>query len=193
MGEARRYGGQLEIIEILKVKMNRLAKMIFKPSCLLLSIFLFFTFSACRRLPNVQGKGEVFLQGIWAQDSIANANKLLNYTQHQFKITCDSFYVDLTTFSKVNYYEESCFNKGVWQEHAKGTYVVKGDTLILEGTFTKSNYKQKVSGCYRNGRYLTSFKIKNSSDKQLQLENITDKRACLLVLKQQITCVPKEL
>lgn len=162
-------------------------------SFLLSTFLLFFSLTACRRLPNVQGKGEVFLQGIWNQDSIANANELLSYTQHRFKITCDSFYVDLTTFSKVNYYEESCFNKGVWKEYAKGTYVVKGDTLMLDGTFTKSNYKQKVSGCYRNGRYLTNFKIKKSSSKKLELENLNNQTECLLALKQQITCVPKAL
>ena len=155
--------------------------------------FLLLTFSACTRLPNVQGKGEALLQGVWRQDSIANADQLLNYTKHQFKITCDSFYVDLTTYSKVNYYEDSCFNNGVWKEYAKGTYVVKGDTLLLNGTFTKANYKQKVSGCYRSGRYLTSFMIKSSGANQLVLESLNDQRECILALKEKITCVPKEL
>ena len=153
---------------------------------------LAFLFS-CTRLPNVQGKGEMLLQGVWNQDSIVNAGKLLNYTQHRFKISCDSFYVDLTTYSKVNYYEDSCFNKGIWKEYAKGTYAVKGDTLILNGTFTKSNYKQKVSGCYRNGRYLSNFKIKSSSANSLVLESLNDQRECILVLKEKIICVPKEL
>ncbi|RZK52548.1 MAG: fumarate hydratase, partial [Pedobacter sp.] len=148
---------------------------------------------SCTRLPNVQGKGEALLQGVWNQDSIANSSKLLTYTQHHFKISCDSFYVDLTTFSKVNYYSDSCFNKGVWKEYAKGTYIVKGDTLILTGTFTKDNYKQKVSGCYRTGRYLTNFKIKSSAANSLVLENLNDQRECALVLKEKITCVPKEL
>ena len=149
--------------------------------------------SACSRLPNVQGKGEVFLQGVWNQDSVPNASKLLNYTQHRFKISCDSFYVDLTTFSKVNYYEDSCFNKGVWKEYAKGTYTVKGDTLLLNGTFTKSNYKQKVTGCYRTGRYMSGFKIKSSTKQSLMLESLNDQRECALALKQAIKCVPKQL
>ncbi|KQB99335.1 hypothetical protein [Pedobacter sp. Hv1] len=160
---------------------------------LLFAFSFLLLYSACTRLPNVQGKGEALLQGIWNQDSIANSDQLLNYTQHRFKITCDSFYVDLTTYSKVNYYEDSCFNKGVWKEHAKGTYVVKGDTLILTGTFTKANYKQKVSGCYRNGRYLSSFKINSSSTNNLVLESLNDHKECALVLKEKITCVPKEL
>ncbi len=154
--------------------------------------FLFLCVS-CTRLPNVQGKGEALLQGVWNQDSIADADQLLNYTQHHFKISCDSFYVDLTTYSKVNYYEDSCFNKGIWKEHAKGTYVVKGDTLILTGTFTKANYKQKVSGCYRNGRYLSNFIIRSSGADRLVLESLNDHKECALVLKEKITCVPKEL
>lgn len=166
----------------------------YKRNCLLALVFGLSAFSfACTRLPNVQGKGEAILQGVWNQDSIENVDKLLNYTQHRFKISCDSFYVDLTTYSKANYYEESCFNKGVWKEYAKGTYKVKGDTLLLDGTFTKSNYKQKVSGCYRNGRYITNFKIKSSSPTSLVLENLNDQRECTLVLKEKITCVPKEL
>lgn len=160
---------------------------------LALSFCLLALFSACSRLPNIQGKGEVFLQGVWNQDSIANASKLLNYTQHHFKISCDSFYVDLTTISKVNYYADSCFNNGVWKEYAKGTYAVKGDTLLLSGTFTKDNYKQKVTGCYRTGRYLSSFKIKSWTKNSLMLESLNDQRECSLVLKQEIVCVPKEL
>lgn len=161
--------------------------------------FLSFTFSflallsACTRLPNVQGKGDASLQGIWNQDRVENAAELLNYTQHHFKFTCDSFYVDLTTHAKVNYYEETCFNNGVWKEYAKGIYAVSGDTLMLSGTFTKANYKQKVSGCYRNGQYLGSFKIKLSSPDTLVLENLADQKLCTLVLKEKTTCVPKKL
>ena len=160
---------------------------------LLFTFNFLFLCASCTRLPNVQGKGEALLQGVWNQDSIADADQLLNYTQHRFKISCDSFYVDLTTYSKVNYYEDSCFNKGIWKEHAKGTYVVKGDTLILTGTFTKANYKQKVTGCYRNGRYLSNFIIRSSGADRLVLESLNDHKECALVLKEKITCVPKEL
>lgn len=154
--------------------------------------FLLFL-STCSRLPNVQGNGEPSLQGVWNQDSVTNAEQLLNYTQHKFKFSCDSFYVDLTTTSKVNYYEEDCFNNGIWNEYAKGTYVVSGDTLFLVGTFTKANYKQKVSGCYRSGRYVSNFKIKSTQKDQLVLEGLNDQKECILTLKQNITCSPKAL
>ncbi len=161
------------------------------------SILIFFVtilfLSACTRLPNVQGKGEAFIQGIWTQDSVANSEKLQAYTMHQFKFTCDSFYVDLTTHAKVNYYEEACFNSGHWKEYAKGVYQVRNDTLFLVGDFTKSNYKQKVSGCYRSGRYITNLKVKTWSANQIQLENLGDHAEMNLTLKENIICVPKAL
>ena len=160
---------------------------------LLSLVFALLSCFSCTRLPDIQGKGEAILQGEWNQDSVANASNLLSYTQYHFKITCDSFYVDLTTHSKVNYYEESCFNGGIWKEYAKGTYAINADTLILTGTFTKENYKQKVSGCYRDGQYLTSFKIKSTSSNQLSLESLNDQRECILNLKRRVVCVQKEL
>lgn len=150
-------------------------------------------FTACKRLPNVQGKGEAFLQGVWSQDSIANADQLLSYTQHKFKFTCDSFYVDLTTHSKVNYYADSCYNNGVWKEYAKGVYVVRNDSLFMEGDYTKSNYKQKVSGCFHTGRYIKSFYVKSTSPKLIQMESASDQRDVNLVLKARIICEQKPL
>ncbi|WP_432709634.1 fumarate hydratase [Pedobacter sp.] len=149
--------------------------------------------TACKRLPNVQGKGEAFLQGVWNQDSIANADKLLSYTQHKFKFTCDSFYVDLTTYSKVNYYADSCFNNGVWKEYAKGVYVVRNDSLFMEGDYTKSNYKQKVSGCFHTGRYVKSFYVKSISPNLIQMESTNDQRDINLALKERIVCEQKPL
>jgi hypothetical protein len=160
---------------------------------------LLFTFNfvllilSCSRLPNVQGKGETFLQGVWSQDSIAHQQLLQAYTLHKFKFTCDSFYVDFVTHAKVNYYEEDCFNNGVWKEYAKGTYQVRNDTLVLVGDFTKDNYKQKVSGCYRNGRYISNFKVRSWNAEELLLENLSDQTEVQLRLKQKITCVPKAL
>jgi hypothetical protein len=150
-------------------------------------------FLGCERRPNVQGNGETFLQGVWNQDSVANATKLLNYTQHHIKFTCDSFYVDLTTHSRVNYYEDPCYNNGVWKEYAKGVYQVRKDSLFLLGTYTKENYKQKVSGCYTVGIYRKSFIVKSSSANHLLLLGLSDQREIDLVLKQKITCVPQGL
>lgn len=149
--------------------------------------------SACSSRPNIQGKGEAFMQGVWNQDSVAFSNKLSNYTQHHFKITCDSIYIDLITHSKLNLYEDSCYNNGVWKEYAKGVYAVKGDTLFVGATFTHANYKQKISGCYRIGRYDKNFLIKKKSADTLVLESLSDQREITLSLKEKINCIQKEL
>lgn len=149
--------------------------------------------AACSPRPNIQGKGEDFLQGVWNEDSVAFSNKLSNYTQHHFKFTCDSVYIDMVTHSKINLYEDSCYKNGIWKEYAKGVYVVKGDTLFIGATFTHANYKQKISGCYRIGRYEKNFLIKKRSADTLSLESLSDQREIKLILKQKITCVQKEL
>ena len=167
-----------------KVGLKRLS-MVFVVACLL--------FSSCSRLPNIQGKGEEFMQGVWNEDSVAFSHKLSNYTQHRFKVTCDSIYIDLVTHSKVNFYEDSCYHNGIWKEYAKGVYAVRGDTLIVGATFTHANYKQKISGCYRIGRYDKNFLIKKHSSDTLILESLNDQSEIKLVLKEKINCVQKEL
>lgn len=180
------------------IKFNQLGKIEnsiqFKHLYLLaFALYLLPLSSACTRLPNVQGKGEDFMQGVWNQDSVAYSNKLSNYTKHHFKFTCDSVYIDFETHSKVNFYEDSCYNNGIWKEYAKGVYGVKGDTLIVGATFTHANYKQKISGCYRIGRYERNFLIKKKSADTLVLESMSDQREITLSLKEKVTCVQKEL
>ncbi|KQM74896.1 fumarate hydratase [Pedobacter sp. Leaf216] len=154
-----------------------------------LSIF----YIACSPRPNIQGKGEDFMQGVWNEDSVAFSNKLSNYTQHHFRFSCDSVYIDMVTHSKVNLYEDSCYHNGVWKEYAKGVYAVKGDTLFVGATFTHANYKQKISGCYRIGRYEKNFLIKKHTADTMSLESLSDQREIKLILKEKITCVQKEL
>ncbi|PST85314.1 fumarate hydratase [Pedobacter yulinensis] len=149
--------------------------------------------SGCVRQPNIQGRGDARLQGVWQQDSIPYREQLNSFTEHRLKFTCDSFYVDLTTHSKVNYYEAECYNQGIWKEYAKGNYAVRGDTLFLAGTFTKANYKQKVSGCYRTGRYTEGFLIRKATATLLVLESLNDHRESAMALKEKIDCVPKPL
>lgn len=162
-----------------------------KLSFLLLASTLFLF--ACVRQPNIQGKGELFIQGVWKEDTVANSKLLKTYTQHQIKFDCDSFYAELTTFSKINLYEAECYNNGVWKEYVKGVYAVKKDTLYIGGTFTKENFKQKLTGCYRNGRYDRSFLIKKADSNQLTLESLNDQRITTLSLKEKTTCIQKAL
>jgi len=148
---------------------------------------------SCTRLPDIQGSGSPLFQGVWSQDSIENESKLLNYTRHNFRITCDSFYVDLVTHSKANYYSDSCYNNGIWKEYAKGTYAVRNDSIFLVGTYTKDNYRQKISGCYQIGQYIKSFRILKIAPENIVMESSDNQRIINLVLKEKITCVPQPL
>lgn len=154
---------------------------------------LCFLLLSCKFNPNVQGSGDDFLQGTWQEATMPYQKQLLQHTSHRFKFTCDSFYVTLLTKAKVNTYPDSCFNSGVWLEYAKGTYFSRGDTLLLKGTFTKSNFKQKISGCYRIGVYKPVFVIRNKRKGRMMLQSLQNHSPILLKLQEKSTCVPKPL
>lgn len=158
-------------------------------------LFLFsgFLLAACKFNPNYQGRGSEFLQGVWEEVPVSYQDSLIQYTRHSFRFTCDSVYVTLETTAKANYYPDSCFNNGGWSEYAKGNYVIKNDTLYILSTFTNSNFKQKLSGCYRIGQYLPSFVIKKKAEERLELEGIQQHIPVTLQLKEKTTCVPKPL
>jgi hypothetical protein len=149
--------------------------------------------ASCKFNPNLQGKGTESIQGIWEEDSVDYQDELLQYSRHQFRFSCDSVYLTIKTFAKVNTYPDSCFNNGSWTEYAKGTYLSKGDTLMLTTTFTKSNFKQKISGCYRVGQYLPAFIIRKNTGDSLYLESLKQHTNIKLSLKQKTVCIQKPL
>ncbi|MBC7912971.1 MAG: fumarate hydratase [Pyrinomonadaceae bacterium] len=164
---------------------------ILRVSCLLFIISCFF--SSCKFNPNYQGRGADFLQGLWEEEKFDFQDSLLQFTHHKFRFTCDSVYVTLNTITKANYYPDSCFNNGKWTEYAKGTYVISNDTLYIIGTFTKSNFKQKLSGCYRIGQYLPTFVIKKTQADKLELQGLQQHIPLNLRLKEKIKCIPQPL
>jgi len=149
-------------------------------------------FAACQRHSDMQERGADFLQGIWVQDSIPGEDKMLNYTLHEFKFTCDSMYAVMHVHAATKTMPDSCFKDGKWTEYAKAVYVVRGDSMIVEGVYTKANGKQKISGCYKSGQYLPRFKIAYHSADSLVLQNRFDSRAIVLRKTADITCVPKK-
>jgi hypothetical protein len=160
----------------------------------LLPFTFFLLFSSCKFNPAIQGKGTDYLQGEWQQNTLMYKDKLLEYTNHRFTFTCDSFYARLNTFSKVNRVgSEACFNKGRWIEYAKGTYSVSNDTLYISATFTQSNFKQKISGCYRIGQYLPVFIIQTHNENSIQLLDLHRHLPLVLRLKKKSICTPKRL
>jgi len=147
---------------------------------------------SCRFNPDVQYEGADYLQGVWKQDSTSMQGDLLRYTLHELKFNCDSIYATLHTTSKTKNIADSCYNDGQWTEYAKGIYVVRGDSLLVDGLYTKADGRQKISGCYRSGQYLPRFKIFRHSADSLVLENRYDQRPLLLRKTADITCVPKK-
>jgi hypothetical protein len=156
-------------------------------------LFICVCFLSCKLNPNYQGKGADFIQGVWEEVPVSYQDSLIQYTRHTFRFTCDSVYITLQTKAKANYYPDSCFNKGTWNEYARGNYVVKNDTLFILSTFTKANFKQKLSGCYRIGQYVPQFVIKSKGENKLELQGLQQHIPVILQLKGRTKCVPQPL
>lgn len=148
--------------------------------------------SSCVRHSEYQHEGADFLQGVWVQDSVPFQDQLIQYTLHELKVTCDSLYVTLNTFSSAKNIADTCYNDGQWTEYAKAVYVVRGDSLIVDGLYTRADWKQKVSGCYRVGQYIPRFHIVHRSPDSVVLQNRFDQRPIILRKVEDITCVPRK-
>ncbi len=140
--------------------------------------FLFFLLS-CSPNSNVQTPGNPLFQGVWKE--VLSKEKLdpknMEYTSYEFRFTCDSVYMILRICSKFGYEDPKCFQKGVWSEYQKGGYKIKDDSLIIEGVYTKPNYKMKTSGCHHSGNFHEVFLISSGGQKNslsLNLNSGTD-------------------
>ncbi|SEM82771.1 hypothetical protein SAMN05216436_10854 [bacterium A37T11] len=153
--------------------------------------FLHLVTSSCQIHDNMQEKGAPYLQGVWKQAVIPYKDQLLSYTQYEFKFTCDSIYAIMQTHSMQKTITDSCYGSGNWTEYAKGIYVVRGDSLIVDGIFTKANGKQKISGCYRIGQFIPRFKIAGYTADSLFLENRFDQMPIPLAKTDTVICIPK--
>ncbi len=153
---------------------------------------MLYALSSCQRHSDMQTEGVASLQGVWIQDSIPYQDQLMNYTLHQFTFTCDSIYTEMDMHAKTRTMPDSCFKNGNWKEYAKGVYVQRGDSIIVEGIYTKENGKQKISGCYKNGQYLPRFKLVHQSEDSVVLQNRFDSKPIILRKIKDITCIPKK-
>ncbi len=154
---------------------------------LFLFISLIFLFS-CSFNKTEQSKGDSFLQGEWAEDSVENKAQLVSYEQNYFTFKCDSFYLNIKTFSKVNLNGGACYDKNSWQEFAKGYYTVVKDTLKLEGSYVDEAYKYKTqNSCYRNGIYQEDF-IMQKQGEQILLRSLKTSLYHQLDLKKKLVC-----
>ncbi|MDM1293700.1 fumarate hydratase [Sphingobacterium sp. N143] len=163
-----------------------------KTYLLAFAIGMFFIFSACRFNSDMQSEGASFLQGEWVQDSIPGQQQMMQFTLREFRFTCDSVYAVMHVNNKVQTVPDSCYNQGSWTEYAKGIYVLRGDSIIVDGIYTKVNGKQKISGCYLSGQYIPRFKVVHHSADSVVLESRFDQRPIVLRKTKDITCIPKK-
>lgn len=153
---------------------------------------LFLLAGGCHFNSDMQYEGAAYLQGVWTQEGIPMQDALLQYTSYELKFTCDSIYATMRVTSKVRNIADSCYNGGQWTEYAKGIYVVRGDSLIVDGQYTHADWRPKMAGCYHLGQYLPRFKIVLHSPDSLLLENRYDPRPIRLRKTADITCVPRK-
>ena len=149
---------------------------------------------ACWMNPNRQKPGVKALQGEWQQDTVPIQKKLITYPLYHFKFTCDSFFVSISSFSKVNTGPDSCMNSGHWTEYSKGTYGQKNDTLHLKGQFCNADMSIKDDkGCFRSGDYEELFKVIKKTDSLVQLVSTTNTIPINARLIKKTSCTPKPL
>ena len=152
------------------------------------------SFTACKFNPNTQTPGQEYLQGEWKQDSVTMQQQLVNYSLYNLKFNCDSFFVQIKTFSKGNTGVDSCTQSGQWTEYAKGVYEQRDNTLHLRGLFCNANYSYKEpTGCFRSGVYEESFKVIKKTDSVVQFNPTSSVITFNARLIKSNTCTPKPL
>jgi hypothetical protein len=153
-----------------------------------------FLLTNCRMNPNMQTPGVAWLQGEWQQDSIPAQKQLISYSLYHIKFDCDSFFMTIKTFSKVNYGADSCMAKGHWVEYAAGHYAQKHDTLFLKGDYTQSNFSLKLeTDCLHTGVYKDIFIINKKTDSLVQLSSTSGIIPVTARLVKRTTCTLKPL
>jgi len=172
---------------------GRPIKQISAKACLSFLAGTLFLLVGCVRHSALQSQGADFLQGVWEQTDIPRKGEMLDYTLHRFRFVCDSVYAVLDVHAKVQRVPDSCYQNGRWTEYARGVYVVRGDSLIAEGVYTKPNGKYKASGCHRTGStYMPRFRVAHHGADSLVLESLFDQRPIVLRRVGEVDCVPKK-
>jgi hypothetical protein len=150
--------------------------------------------TSCSLNPSLQGKGETYIQGQWQQDSTGLQQKLVTAEQYHMKFDCDSFYVSIHSYSKINYANDSCMRSGKWVEYLKGTYAQKSDTLFLKGQFCNADFSIKNNtDCLRAGTYEEFFKVNKKTDSLIQLSGTASVIPINLHLIKRTSCTQKPL
>lgn len=156
-------------------------------------VILVLLLTSCKFNSKMQNPGTEFLQGSWIAESVPNQDQLLRYELYDLQFNCDSVYVKIKTFSKTKTDVDSCYGDGQWAEYARGVYAVRGDSLIIQATYTHENWRQKLTGCHHIGQYLPRFRIAQQTTDSLYLENRYSHIPIQLRKTATTTCVPKKV
>lgn len=157
-------------------------------------LLLAFTLNSCSFNPDLQGKGETYLQGEWQQDSSAVQQKLVAFSAYRIKFDCDSFFMQIHSRSNVNFGSDTCRKNGQWAEYIKGAYRQRNDTLFMKGQFCKANFSLKTNtDCFRVGPYEEFFRMSKKTDSVVQLSGTSNVIPIQLKLIKRTTCTQKPL
>lgn len=149
---------------------------------------------SCTPNADLQGKGETYLQGEWQQDSVPAQKKLVEYSLYNIRFNCDSFFMQINSFSKANNGPDTCERSGHWVEYVKGGYFQINDTLHVRGQFCNADHTLKPEGgCFRSGIYEELFKVKKESDSLVQFSAASSLIPIRAHLIKRTTCNPKPL
>jgi hypothetical protein len=153
-----------------------------------------FSFSSCTMNADKQTPGEGYLQGEWRQDTVPAQKSLVTYSLYDLKFTCDSFFLKISTVSKVNYGADTCMSKGQWAEYVRGTYSQRQDTLHIKGQFCNADgsYKNE-QGCFRFGDYEEYFKVHRKGDSLIRFVSTSNVIPINAHLIKRTSCIPKPL
>jgi hypothetical protein len=149
---------------------------------------------SCHFNPNMQTPGQGYLQGEWQQDSVAGQKQLISYSLYHLRFSCDSFFMAIHSYSKVNSDGDSCTSRGHWAEYCKGTYTQKHDTLHMRGLFCNADMTIKYDkDCLRTGDYEEFFKTSKQTDSLIRFSSTTNVTPINAHLIKRTSCIPKPL
>lgn len=175
-----------------RIKMsNQQIRKILQPLFMVAVVLIFL--SSCKPNSKFQNPGEPILQGTWIQESVPYQDELIRYALHEFRFSCDSVYIKIKNIATQPVIVDSCYNNGEWMEYAKGLYVIRNDSLLIEATYTYEDGRQKLKGCYNIGQYLPRLHIEEMGADSLYLKSPNSDIPIQMRKVAAADCVPKQV
>lgn len=116
--------------------------------------------------------GVDWLQGEWQQEVNPADTALVSYSINKYRFACDSVYISMQVFSKVDTATSKCADKGKWMEYAVANYKMDKDTLRIKGFYAKPDFTIKNIGCHHIGVYEENLLIRKKAEGHLSVTNL---------------------